>query len=232
MVLSVSGPLQERMCPPAIFPAKHHTSTNTHSNQWAGAVVSPFHSCSCRNPGKYCRSQLVGLQLQIPLFLRHPMQGVQVGAPVVCMFCKLFAKAVVFVVRPASLETSLQHVAGIHTQGIYLQFGAPPFAFGVPPHAPPYMDISGSRFSRKECVHQLFSRQSTRFPQTHTATRGPGLWYPHSIAVSAGTRASIAGRSSLVCNCKSHSSFASLRRVSKSVHQLSACFSNSFQKLR
>ena len=49
--------------------------------------------------------------------------------------------------------------------------------------------------SRKECVHQPFSWQSTIPPQTHTVTSGLELWYPHSIAVSAGTLASIAGRS-------------------------------------
>ena len=93
------------MCPPAIFPAKHQIPTNTHSNQRAGTVVSPFHSCFCRNPGKYCRPQLVGLQLQIPLLLCQSTQGVQVGAPVVCMFFQLLSKAaVIFVARPASLR--------------------------------------------------------------------------------------------------------------------------------
>ena len=79
----------------------------------------PFQSCVCRNPSKNCRPRLVVLQLLCPLLLCHSPQGVQVGTPVVCMFRKLLSKAVVFVVRPASMETRLQHVVGIRKVYIY-----------------------------------------------------------------------------------------------------------------
>ena len=93
--------------------------TNTHSEQWNMPGEPPFQSCVCRNPSENCRPRLVVLQLLCPLLLCHSPQGVQVGTPVVCMFRKLLSKAVVFVVRPASMETRLQHVVGIRKVYIY-----------------------------------------------------------------------------------------------------------------
>ena len=57
-----SGPLQERMSPPAIFLAKHQIPTNANSYQWGGTMVSPFQSLVRRNPGKHCRPREVLLR--------------------------------------------------------------------------------------------------------------------------------------------------------------------------